>query len=399
MADESIDLRQILRSRGITDQNLEEPIQPRRRRDRDGLYKRRDYWHYELVIDGKKRSFTTGTKDYSQAKKIRAAAVRELEQGKLPVESGRKRFEEAAAEYIKHREATAAVGTVRLEKERLGPLKRGIGNRALKEITARVIRDYQAARAKDVSGRTVNMEIQLLRSILKAEGQWKRLEEDVKPLPENSESPGRALTPEETLTLFAVAESKEAWLAAYLAATVANDTGMRGVELRNLRLGSIDVDKRTITVQRRATKTTGGVRTIHLTNDSLKAVVRLLERTQMLGASESDHFLFPARVKGGYDPRKPTRGWRSAWRSLRKAAHLGKFRFHDLRHTFITTHAEIGTPLPVVEAQAGHLSAEMTKLYIHISQKSMQKAAAEFEKAKAARLEEARKAQKLEAVN
>ena len=33
----------------------------------------------------------------------------------------------------------------------------------------------------------------------------------------------------------------------------------------------------------------------------------------------------------------------------------------------------------------------MTKLYIHISQKSMQKAAAEFEKAKAIRLEEARK--------
>jgi hypothetical protein len=38
-----------------------EPGQKLRSKDRDGLYKRRDYWHYELIIDGKKRSFTTAT--------------------------------------------------------------------------------------------------------------------------------------------------------------------------------------------------------------------------------------------------------------------------------------------------------------------------------------------------
>jgi hypothetical protein len=46
-----------------------EPTARRKAKDRDGLYKRRDYWHYELIIDGKKRSFTTGTKDYNEAKK------------------------------------------------------------------------------------------------------------------------------------------------------------------------------------------------------------------------------------------------------------------------------------------------------------------------------------------
>jgi hypothetical protein len=44
-------------------------------KDRDGLYKRRDYWHYALIIDGKKHSFTTGTKNYNEAKKERAKAV------------------------------------------------------------------------------------------------------------------------------------------------------------------------------------------------------------------------------------------------------------------------------------------------------------------------------------
>ena len=39
-----------------------EPGQKLRSKDRDGPYKRRDYWHYELIIDGRKRSFTTATR-------------------------------------------------------------------------------------------------------------------------------------------------------------------------------------------------------------------------------------------------------------------------------------------------------------------------------------------------
>ena len=96
-------------------------------------------------------------------------------------------------------------------------------------------------------------------------------------------------------------------------------------------------------------------------------------------------------MKGGYDPSKATKGWRTAWRKLRNAAGLGKFRFHDLRHTYLTAHAEMGTPLPVLMAQAGHLSRRMTELYTHISQRSMQEAAARFEEKKAQSLAEAKK--------
>jgi integrase len=64
---------------------------------------------------------------------------------------------------------------------------------------------------------------------------------------ESGETPGRALTPEESLRLFATAESKDEWLVAYLAAVVAND---RGVELRNLKLGDVDSDARKIAIRR-----------------------------------------------------------------------------------------------------------------------------------------------------
>jgi hypothetical protein len=51
----------------------------------------------------------------------------------------------------------------------------------------------------------------------------------------------------------------------------------------------------------------------------------------------------------------------------------------------------MGTPLPVLMEQAGHLSEKMTRLYTHISHRAMQKAAEKFEQVKAERLAEARR--------
>lgn len=105
----------------------------------------------------------------------------------------------------------------------------------------KTIRSYQAARASEVSNRAVNLETKLLRGILQREGQWDRLQREYKRLKESGESPGRALTPEESLRLFSTAESNEHWLAAYCAAVIANDTSMRGVELKNLTLADVDL--------------------------------------------------------------------------------------------------------------------------------------------------------------
>lgn len=366
-------------------------LSKRKSKDRDGLYKRRDYWHYELIIDGKKHSFTTGTKDYNEAKKRRAAAVRELEQGRLPSDSGRKRFEAVADEYLKHRQATVSAGTVRLERERLQALKKIIGNVMLKDIAAHTLRKYQGIRAAEVSNRTVNLETKLLCGILKHESQWPRIQPDYRRLKESGETPGRALTPEESLRLFTTAASNDDWMVAYCAAIIANDTGMRGVELKTLRLADIDIESRKLTILR--SKTDRGIRNVILTNDALKAVLTLLNRAQLLNATESGHYLFPYKLRNcaGYDVTQPMKSWRKAWRALTKAAGLAGFRFHDLRHTFITNHAEIGTPLPVVMAQAGHLSRRMTELYTHISQRAMQEAAERYQLRKAAAEAEAKR--------
>ena len=72
------------------------------------------------------------------------------------------------------------------------------------------------------------------------------------------------------------------------------------------------------------------------------------------------------------------KSWRTAWRSLSKAAGLPKLRFHDLRHTAITSLAEADVPISTIMEIAGHLSPEMTRHYTHIRDKAKAAAVAQL---------------------
>ena len=71
--------------------------------------------------------------------------------------------------------------------------------------------------------------------------------------------------------------------------------------------------------------------------------------------------------------------WRSAWRSLRKAAGLAHVRFHDGRHTALTRLAEKGMPDWVIRAQFGHVSPAMMAVYSHVRRKALDEAATALE--------------------
>jgi len=263
----------------------------------------------------------------------------------------------------------------------------------LKDVDIKLVRTYQQKRmAEGVGPRTVNMEGQLLRSILKHHDQWK-LDGKYEPLREPVSEVGRSLTPEEEVRLIDAAKSRPQWAVAYHATILENETGMRGVEVRNLQVKRIDLMAREIHLQK--SKTKGGVRTIPLNGDALDSVKELLVRAEKLGASQPEHYLIPAFVNAViegksvgtvrvrlYDPAHPTKGWRTAWRKLTEKAGLRGLRGHDLRHNWITSHAEIGTPQSVLEAQAGHLSKRMSDQYKHISEKAARKASDELARVK-----------------
>lgn len=381
---------------------------PRRKaKDRDGVYRRRGHWHFDYKDSqtGQWRSKTTGKTNYNDAKEFKRVFLESLK-GQYNPSNDRLKFAEAAEAYIEHRGVSAAAGTVRLEKERLRAVKKLLAQIAtvdlkLKDIDIKLVRSYQRKRiAEGVGPRTVNMEGQLLRSILKHHEQWK-LDGKYEPLPEPVSEVGRSLTAEEEVRLIDAAKSRPLWGVAYHATILENETGMRGVEVRNLQVKRIDLILGEIHLQK--SKTKGGVRTIPLNGDALNSAKELLIRAERLGASQPDHYLIPALVNGmsedrsgtkvtvrRYDPTKPTKGWRTAWRKLTEKAGLRGLRGHDLRHNWITSHAEIGTPQSVLEAQAGHLSKRISDKYKHISEKAARKAADELSRIKTAQRTEAR---------
>ena len=103
-------------------------------------------------------------------------------------------------------------------------------------------------------------------------------------------------------------------------------------------------------------------------------------RANALGFSKTEHFLFPWHGRDKkIDPMRPMTSWRSAWRSLRKAAGLRTVRFHDGRHTALTRLAEKGQADWVIQAQMGHVSPMMMKTYSHIRRKALDEAALALE--------------------
>ena len=204
------------------------------------------------------------------------------------------------------------------------------------QITADDIRDYQAHRhQRGRSNRTINHEIGLLQRVLKRARVWQQIVVvgEVKRLPVSREF-GRVLREAEKTRLLKVAGSRPEWQVVRCAAILAFNTTMRSGELKRLRWLDVDLEQRSITVCR--SKTEAGRRSIPLNSTAAEAVLELHHRARTIGATEPEHYVFPACQFGRIDPTRPQKSWRSAWQSLTAAAGLLGFRFHDLRHHAIT---------------------------------------------------------------
>ncbi len=128
----------------------------------------------------------------------------------------------------------------------------------------------------------------------------------------------------------------------------------------------------------------------HLTDD----LVKMLERRERLRFPEADadSYIFPRYSAGifGKDRKphlhsvklsEPIGEWKKAWKDACRTAKVS-YRWHDLRHTFITRLAE----RPEVSEQtimslAGHVSRSMLARYSHIRSQAKQAAIAALEDA------------------
>ena len=363
------------------------------------IYKRNGHWHLDVTVHGVRYREALNTRDKREAKDLEKKRIAEISQGKGASNSGkefaRRSFNAAADQFLEERKPHVAERTCQLERNLLYPLRRAFGETPLRRINAEMIATYQRGRRATVSGRTLNMEVGVLRRLMKRAKLWSRVAEDVKLDREGLRPVAKVLPAEQKWLLFETAASNDNWLVAYCAAVLAVNTTCRGIELKHLRWSDVDLFDQSVSINR--SKTAAGCRSIPLNGDALAALARLRKRAEILGCAEQEHFVFPSCERNRIDPTRPQKTWRTAWRSLvgaaakaagrkaaagalasgksmgaakaawrRAAAPFTGLRFHDLRHQAITELAEKGAPDATLMAVAGHLSREMMEHYSHV---------------------------------
>jgi integrase len=251
------------------------------------VYKRGELWWYKFRFAGQPIRGSSKSKSKTVAKDAERARRPELEESwnqikrrKLPP-----LFSIAATNWLKTRTGIApSIG--RSYKLAISQLSRDFGKQLLCDITGEDLSTYQArCKREEISNRTVNLELGVLRSMLRRYRMREAIAADVDFLKENP-SPGRALSrAEETALLDAASKSRCRSL--YAAIMLAINTGMRANELRGLAWAQVDFLEHALTVGK--SKTAAGTGRMIPLNP--RAVVVLTHWRGLFSGARPDHYV------------------------------------------------------------------------------------------------------------
>lgn len=220
----------------------------------------------------------------------------------------------------------------------------------LRSITKTVISSLvQAKLAEGVTNSTVNRMLCVLRAILRrAVERWDWLDTVPKVfmLPQSTLRV-RFLTRDEARRLLNELPDHLAAMAAFSLVT-----GLRASNVTGLKWSQIDLDRRLAWVHADEAK---GRRSIPVPlNDYAISVIR-----EQIGKSSVWVFTY----RGNRITQVSTKAWYAALRR----ADIENFRWHDLRHTWASWHAQDGTPLFALQELGGWQSEQMVRRYAHLS--------------------------------
>lgn len=358
------------------------------------------YW-MDFHVHGQRVRESTEKSSITLAQKVhdkRRQALRDSKTGYQKPETP-KPFKVAATEWLKRKERDWSPSMREIAVGALKHLEPAFGKRLLVDIGATDIDQYQEQRqaprlvpgkeepVPGASGRTVNIEVSILRGVLKRAGLWERLSEDVKMRPERQDV-GHALTDdEESRILEECSKSRSRALRPFT--VLAIETGARSGTLFRLRWQDIDFENRSLKIGRDKTKYSAG-REIPL---AARAYQTLKFWSESFPGREPSHYVFPSERIGAVgseeqfgftaaavyqtDPTRPLTSLKVAWEFARKRAGLPTLRIHDLRHSTASRLIARRVPLPMVAKimgwSAGTLAA-MTHRYGHWSLGEMRSA-------------------------
>jgi integrase len=337
------------------------------------VYKRGGVWWYKFNFGGQVVRESSKSTSKEIARDAQRTRRRRLEDGYNGIVRREKAqmFPVAAKRWLESRLPHIAPKTTALYELAIGHLKKHFGGMLLSNISGSDIGSYQGKRtAEGAAGRTVNLEVTVLRAIMRKSKLWGVISDDVQFLKERRDV-GRAISPEqESALLHAASQVRYSDSPLYVIAVLALNTAMRSNEIKTLRWSQVDLVHRTVTVGKSKTDAGSG-RIIPLNQDAVTVLAHWLGSEPEANPS---HFVFPACENHKVDATRPITTFRTAWRNATRSAGLRGLRFHDLRHTAITKLAESATSEYTIMAISGHVSRRMMQHYSHVRMEAMRKA-------------------------
>jgi integrase/recombinase XerD len=138
--------------------------------------------------------------------------------------------------------------------------------------------------------------------------------------------------------------------------------GLRRCEVLGLRLGDVHVPERSLFI---AEGKGGHQRVVPISNTFFASVGDYLHHERPSGCQTDRVFV---TLKGPNRGKSMTAdGVDKILQAARARAGLEKATCHQLRHTCLTRLREAGMQLEAVQAQAGHVSIESTRIYLHLT--------------------------------
>ncbi|HET9240520.1 MAG TPA: site-specific integrase [Oligoflexus sp.] len=263
-----------------------------------------------------------------------------------------------------HKEIGSVKGDRQMLRDHLVPR---LGERSVTSISARDLAELQGELVKkEISRKTVNNIMGLLKKILRSAVDWRYIEDhpgsSVKPL-RIAPQAMRHWSERDQKKFLEWAMTRDRLI--YEIVAVALYTGMRRGEMEALKRDCLNFEDKVIIVRRSVCSTTHEIRdhtkgkNIRMVpmNDVVLEILRTRERLpldSLVLPCDYDHF-----VEKKFKPAQRSAGLENV------------INFHALRHTFGTQMASKGVPLPLVKMLMGHREIKTTMGYLHTDSKHL----------------------------
>ncbi len=323
------------------------------------LFKRGETWWVRFTAaNGQRIRCSAGTTEKQLAQEyedqLRVKMWRVHNFGEKP----RRTWQEATVQWLQEKEHKKDIRQDQIKLKWLHPY---FGHLYLDEITRELISEVAQAKKAESSPSTANRHLALIRSVFRiARDEWEWLEHIpvVRLFPEPRKRV-RWLRPDEAARLVAELPSHLADLAVLTLAT-----GLRQSNASFLTWAQIDMQRGMAWIHADESKS-GKSFSVPLNEDALS----------VLRSRHGGHPVYVTTYKGRPVARTSTRAW---YKALARAG-IENFRWHDLRHTWASWHAQNGTSLQELQELGGWSCTEMVQRYAHLGGEHLKAAASRID--------------------